>query len=416
MEKEKNNVFDEIMLPLYSLLNDVKKELGEDADKYKLSFIPFTINMLFGIFNIIKSVSLLITEIRTSPIARKLNLVNASKSMYSEAFVRYDAESYRKLFVGLLETLDFMGIPEISHLGRFLLIDGSLFPAMVNMQWAHYKTNANAIKLHVSFDLNHMIPIQFISTEGNYSERKFLKNILEAGVTYICDRGYICFESFKEICSKGAFFIIRGKTNLQFAIKEQLTIIIPDNFSKLLSNVSDMKIVFTNDISQRTYRIVTFTTMGETYILITNRFDLTTYEVIMLYAYRWQVELLFRFLMRTFAGIHLMTHDPEGIRIQFYLYMIAYLLLLSFEQKCAKINDANQAEKHGIDESEPVTIDDALISDVSSQNKNICGLVSLLGNKLKTYWKIGIHWLTVVKNLLIEQFEPDIVKLIAQQH
>ena len=111
-----------------------------------------------------------------------------------------------------------------------------------------------------------------------------------------------------------------------------------------------------------------------------------------------------------------MTHNPEGIRIQFYLYMIAYLLLLSFEQKCAKIDDADKTEKEITDESEYVTIDDDPVSDALSQKKHTCGLVSLLGNKLKTYWKIGIHWLTVVKNLLIEQFEPSIVKLIAQRH
>lgn len=415
MENEKNKVFDEILSPLYSLLNDVKKETGEDADKYTLSFIPFTVNLLFGIINIIGSVSLLVTEIRTSPAARKLNLIIASKSMYSEAFVRYESESYRKIFVGLLEQLDFIGIPEIRHLGRFLLIDGSLFPAMVNMEWAHYKKNANAVKLHLSFELNRMIPVQFFSAEGNFSERNFLKNILEAGVTYICDRGYICFKSFKEISCKGAFFIIRGKKNLQFTIKEQLIISIPEKFSKLLPNVSDMKIIFTNDINQLAYRIIKFTTMGETYILITNRFDLTAYEVIMLYAYRWQVELIFRFFKRTFAGIHLMTHNPEGIRIQFYLYMIAYLLLLSFKQRCVKIDNADLTAKQTTNESEQVTIDDAQISDVLSQNKYTCGLVSLLGEKLKTYWKIGIHWLKVVKNLLIEQVEPSIVKLIALQ-
>jgi len=169
-----------------------------------------------------------------------------------------------------------MGIPEIRHLGQFLLIDGSLFPAMVNMEWAHHKKTANAIKLHLSFELNRMIPIQFFSTEGNYSERKFLKNILEAGVTYICDRGYICFELFKEIYYKGAFFIIRGKKNLQFTIKEQLIISMPEKFSTLLPNVSDIKIIFTNDINQLTYRIIKFTAMGEAYILITDRFDLTT--------------------------------------------------------------------------------------------------------------------------------------------
>jgi len=415
MEKEKNKVFDEILLPLSSLSDNVRKEMGEDADKYTLSFIPFTINLLFGIINTIGSVSLLVTEIKTSPAAKKLGLVIASESMYSEAFVRYKSESYRKIFVGLLETLDFMGIPEIRHLGQFLLIDGSLFPAMVNMEWAHHKKTANAIKLHLSFELNRMIPIQFFSTEGNYSERKFLKNILEAGVTYICDRGYICFELFKEIYYKGAFFIIRGKKNLQFTIKEQLIISMPEKFSTLLPNVSDIKIIFTNDINQLTYRIIKFTAMGEAYILITDRFDLTTYEVIMLYAYRWQVELIFRFLKRTFSGIHLMTHNPEGIRIQFYLYMIAYLLLLSFKQKCAKIDNADLAVKQIIDESEQAAIDDAQVSGVLSQKIYTCGLVSLLGEKLKTYRKIGIHWLKVVKNLLIEQFEHGIVKLIALQ-
>lgn len=81
------------------------------------------------------------------------------------------------------------------------------------------------------------------------------------------------------------------------------------------------------------YRIVEFTAMGESYILITNRFELSTYEIIMLYAYRWQVELYFRFIKRTLKGIHLMSYDPRGVQIQFYLYMIAYILLLSFKQE-----------------------------------------------------------------------------------
>ena len=29
------------------------------------------------------------------------------------------------------------------------------------------------------------------------------------------------------------------------------------------------------------------------------------------------------------------------------------------------------------------------------------GLVSQLGKRLQSYWKIGIHWLTTVRNLLL---------------
>jgi hypothetical protein len=71
------------------------------------------------------------------------------------------------------------------------------------MIWASYKKNAKAIKLHLAFELNRMIPVQFLNTEANASERKVLLNILEAGVTYVADRGYVCFNLFYEICNIG---------------------------------------------------------------------------------------------------------------------------------------------------------------------------------------------------------------------
>jgi len=50
---------------------------------------------------------------------------------------------------------------------------------------------------------------------------------------------------------------------------------------------------------------VTFTLYQEVFYILTNRKDLTTYQIIMLYSYRWQIELIFRFLNRTLNGIHL---------------------------------------------------------------------------------------------------------------
>ncbi len=65
--------------------------------------------------------------------------------------------------------------------------------------------------------------------------------------------------------------------------------------------------------------------------LVTNRFDLTTYQVIMLYAYRWQIELFFRFIKRTLNCIHLFSHDCKGIQVQFYLYMIVHTPTIGFQ-------------------------------------------------------------------------------------
>ena len=145
--------------------------------------MPFTLNLLFGILKGIRSISLLVTEVATSDEAKALGLVNASKSMYSEAFVRYDPQFFRAIFYQLITSLSFLCVPELEGLGRILLVDGSLFPAVATMHWASYRTTANAIKMHLAFDLNQMIPVEFLIRKANYSERSFLSDIIEKVVT-----------------------------------------------------------------------------------------------------------------------------------------------------------------------------------------------------------------------------------------
>ena len=398
------------MAPVISLIKEIEGNIPDDSTKYSLSFFPFTINILFGIFNQIKSVSLLITEIESSDVAKALGLVHASKSMYSESFVRYDPKLFRIVFYQLVTSISFLCVPEIKHLGQILLVDGSLFPAISTMQWASYKSTANAIKIHLSFNLNKMIPVEFLVREGNYSEKKFLKQILEKGITYICDRGYISFKMFKDICDKGAFFIVRGKNKMCYLVQEQLVVDIPDKFLKFIGKIKDIKVTFNNDKDNNAYRIVKFVAIGEQYVLITNRLDLTTYQVIMLYAYRWQIELFFRFIKRTLKSIHLLSHDSNGIQVQFYLYMIAHLLLLAFKQKCEQIGDEHKV----VVECEKTYTTDNIQNDSHNGVKAnagriyVRGLVSMLGEGLQKYWKIGIHWLTVLKKSLLKTFDVNI--------
>ena len=89
------------------------------------------------------------------------------------------------------------------------MFDGSLFLVFKNMEWAEYTSTCRALKMHLAYELNRMIPVQFISSEANYPERKALMELLEAGVTYITDRGYLAFDIFQQIKEKQAFFIIR---------------------------------------------------------------------------------------------------------------------------------------------------------------------------------------------------------------
>jgi hypothetical protein len=309
--------------------------------------------------------------------------------MYSEAFTRYNPALFQTLFLSLLGQLQFLGISEIQVLGRFILMDGSVFPAIKTMDWAVYKNSKNALKLHLAFELNRMIPVQFICTDANGNERKMLAALLEVGVTYIADRGYASFALFKQITLQQAFFIIRIKGNIKYALNLCLIVNgIPESWQPFLSEITDSLIVFSKDNEKNVYRLVTFLACGEKYCIASNRLDLTTAQIIMLYAYRWQIELFFRVLKRTFNALHLWTHNERGIQSQFYIYLITYLLLIHFKQELA------QAATKKVSLEKSTTSKQKSRTHLSQTPER--GIVTILSKKLSESWKMGIHWLEMV--------------------
>jgi hypothetical protein len=200
------------------------------------------------------------------------------------------------------------------------------------MLWASYTEKHQALKLHLCFDLNRMLPVNFIIGSGNFRYRQALRDMLEAGVTYIADRGYMCFQLFDDIQKALSFFVFRVKNNLVKEVSEPLKVELPAVVQPLFSNVLDEKVQCPNDKNQNIYRLVRFQIGTELYCLLTNRFDLTTFQIICVYAYRWQIELLFRFLKRTMNGIHLIKNDRKGVTIQFGSKLITAILLLHLKQ------------------------------------------------------------------------------------
>ena len=391
-------VFESLIFPLKQLLTKQANQLKKD--NYKLSFYFFTQNLIYAIVAQVESISLLVTTLKSSPDTLAFSLVEASKSMYSEAFRRYDPTLFQKLFLGLLGQLQFLGIHEIETLGRFILMDGSIFPAIKTMDWAVYKSSKNALKLHLSFDLNRMIPVQFICTDGNGDERKVLAALLEIGVTYIADRGYASCAIFEQIAKQQAFFIIRIKGNIKYTLSGSLTVTgIPENWQSSLSEVSDSMIIFSKDKQKLSYRLVSFSACGEIYYITTNRLDLTTAQIIMLYAYRWQIELFFRVLKRTFNALHLWTYDERGIQSQFYIYLIAYLLLIHFKQTLAQAADTMV----NLEKSKTSNRRSRKLFPATPER----GIVTILSKNLSKYWKIGIHWMETLKNQLPNTLSPE---------
>jgi IS4 transposase len=67
--------------------------------------------------------------------------------------------------------------------------------------------------------------------------------------------------------------------------------------------------------------------------LVTDRLDLPAETVALLYRYRWQIEIFFRWFKCVLGCRHLLAHSPNGIRLQVYAALIASLLIVLWTGK-----------------------------------------------------------------------------------
>jgi transposase len=240
---------------------------------------------------------------------------------------------------------------------------------------------------------------------GKSNEKKALRQMLEAGVTYIADRGYLSFPLLAAIVSAQAFFIIRAKANLVYQRTERLPVNLPKTVQHLFCHVTDQRVRLTNAKGRPIYRLVSFYVGPEQYLILTNRLELTTFQVILLYAYRWQVELIFRFLKRSLNGLHLLSYSKEGVTIHFYALLITALLQLRLKQDCVARSETAQPL------SQPKA---PLIAGLMIDPERLAGtrghtFLATVGQKLHRYWKISRHWLVALRNYLARPFDYQVV-------
>ncbi len=374
-----------------------------------LTFIAFVRLLIYYFVTPTESGRQLLTDVLSA--APTLGLEKASRSTFFDGFNRFPVAWFQMLLGTVLTVTTWQRIPELDALGQLYCIDGSLFPALAKMVWAEYKSKSQAIRLHLRFELNRMVTVQFLVDAGNSSEREALRQMLQASVTYIADRGYVCFQLLADIVTAEAHFVMRMKSNLVYTVVETLTVELPEAVQHIFTQVSDQWVCLTGDGGQPIYRLVTFWVGSEKYLVLTDRLALTTFQIILLYAYRWQVELIFRFLKRTLTGLHLLSTSKEGVTIQFYLLLCTTLLQLHLKQACvATVADAHP---HAAALPTPAdTIPGLMIQPDMLRSARGQTFLATFGVKLHHYWKISIHWLITLRNLLPRPFDKAVIHLL----
>jgi Transposase DDE domain len=385
-------LFHLLLRPIEAVLASISPIIDQQALSQKLFFADFVKKLLFAYLEQVSSLRSLSVELQTNQKCQELGLAYTPFSTLKDGFYRFSSEACRTLFETVLSEIQLKRIKGIDEIGLFRVIDGSLFPTLIQMSWSEYRKRKNAFKLHLQFELNRMIPTEFLIGSGKSSERDFLLKVLEQGVTYIADRGYASFEIIAKLLQSQAYFVFRVKDNLLYEVQEVLSFR-DEKLPNCFREVRDEVVLFKNDKHQSRVRLIQFRVAGSYFRLMTNRWELSRLQIIILYAYRWQIELFFKYLKRTLNGLHLFNHSENGVGIQFYILMTLALLLLKFKQQ----REPRQKKK---------------VEKAEKNEANPSEWIKKVSEIFYGSWKISKKWLLIVKNSLSKVVDNELFTLL----
>ena len=293
-------------------------------------------------------------------VQKKLGVRRASLGSLSEASHVFDPEPLKAIFLDLAKQASAenavpppRGVPEDIDI---IAADGSLLDALPKMIWANWLgEHEKAVKIHLQFDVLRGIPSDAALTDGNGDEKAALKKRLEDGNLYVVDRGYFDYKLYQSILDAKSSFLARLRGNFVSKVLEELPVSEEARASGVLSDQkvligcestgaqmkTPMRLVKVHvknppphglkppgkKVSGKVKSVRVQETEFDVWLL-TDRFDIPAESLALIYIYRWQIEIFFRWLKCTLGCRHLLAHSENGIQIQIYAALIASLLVV----------------------------------------------------------------------------------------
>src|SRR4051794_36151883 len=128
------------------------------------------------------------------------------------------------------------------------------------------------------------------------------------------------------------------------------------------------------------------------------------------YAYRWQVELSFRFFKHTMAGVEVITQSQWGMENCFAGMFLTALLHLHFKVDCLEkdgyIPPSGENPMPNAAATDTPTSNTATTERTSNDPTRptaqpaIAHFLAAMNRKLSRFWKVSKHWLATLSDVL----------------
>ena len=326
------------LIPLLARLRDIGTE-RDRAGNRQLFFDQYICLLLLYFLNpTITSLRGLQQASTLETVQRRLGIRATSLGSFSEAARVFDADALQKIVRELAsKAAPVIDGPDAKQLLNLTAVDGSIFRAFPRMVWALWKDDQHrGVKLHLHFDVFCGVPADATITPAACSEPGQMRAMLRPGRLYVCDRGYLDHDLYREIIEAKSSFIGRIKDNGQYSVAAQRPLspearaagVVSDEIVERLGTSHHKNVL--KDHCVRLIKVQRKNDRGEfeTWWLLTDRLDLAPELVALGYRYRWTVELFFRWLKCVLGCKQLLTTSANGVALQIYTALIASLLIV----------------------------------------------------------------------------------------
>ncbi len=254
------------------------------------------------------------------------------KSTLSEAMNRRSPEMFQQLFEELLDrTMKYAPHHKFKFNNPLYAIDSTIIElCLAKYDWAYYRKNKGAIKLHTELDLSGNLPCFVLMSDGKMADIRAAREnvVIVPDSIYTFDKGYYDLNWFKHIADMGASFVTRIKTNAQIEVLGQHR-----EPNEKLGVIRDDVIRFIGYQTKKKYpdklRLIEFydEENNRYYLFITNNFKLAASSIAGIYKQRWQIELFFKWIKQNLKIKSFLGTSENAVMTQIWVALIHYLLV-----------------------------------------------------------------------------------------
>ena len=221
-------------------------------------------------------------------------------------------------------------LSELFSISGFFAIDSSSIKfELSKFSWSVPQQGVGGIKLHTMYDLLREVPRMSLITGHEERDQTFMEDYpYEPDCLYIMDKAYMKTKGLRTIKEKNAYFIVPIKNNVKYVISKDET-----HRSNCACVYADQLIKFTSRWAKTNYpyelRLVAYylENKNDTLILITNNYELPAEKVALLYKYRWNIEVFFKWIKQHLRINSFYGTSANAVMIQIYIAFTAYCVL-----------------------------------------------------------------------------------------